>query len=330
VVAAFSQPIEVLDPLPDPLIGQQLGGYVLDAALWPEPQRYRGHRVSDRAVVAIKVLRGDQVSDEPARLRLEREARLCGKITHPNVIAIRDTGVAHGVRFVVLELVEGPTLAGWLTLSPMPGPEVATLAHQLCAALAAVHDAGYVHRAVTPGNVELSVRPGGKRQARLTSFGVALIQGAQAEAARDARLGMIGEPAYWAPEQGLRAAVDARTDLFALGVVLYHALAGRLPFDGDDRAMAKANITREPPPIALRGWHPVDPLLEAFARRLMARRPSKRPPSAHAALGLLSRIERDPDGARRELARELAPPEERDADDERRAVDAVLAELGKT
>jgi serine/threonine-protein kinase len=292
----------------DDLVGCQLGRYVLDGRLelGGAGRGYLAHRVPDGERLAVKVLRDAELGDPHDRLRFEREGALCGRLSHPNLVSILDAGVSKTGAFVALEHVDGPTLSTYLAQGAMSSAEVLELGRQLCTALAEVHALGFVHRDVTTATVMLAPRPGGRRRWRLTGFGVATrIVPLSAERDRDRRLHPIGTPAYWAPEQALSAPVDQRVDLFSLGVTLYRALAGRMPFDGDARAMAKANLTREAPPLRARGGGEVDPLVEALIRRLMARRLGRRPANAHAALALIAMIEDDRAAAARELRQEL-------------------------
>jgi len=187
------------------------------------------YRARDREldeVVALKALRPDRTTADPHAVeRFRRELRLARRVSHPNVVRTHDIGEASGYRFITMEHVDGRSLAAVLERAGrLPATVTVALAKQLSRALASVHALGIIHRDLKPQNVLLT--PQG--DVKLTDFGVAeLVAGRPAPSDR-----WIGTPPYMAPEQLLGESLDCRVDVYALGVLLYECLTGRLPFDG--------------------------------------------------------------------------------------------------
>jgi serine/threonine protein kinase len=220
--------------------------------------------------VAVKLLRADLAEIEEVRSRFEGEARAAAALVHPNVVAVFDAGEEDGAPYIVMELLPGRTLADELAGGPLSTPEVYDLAVSVLSALEAAHRAGIVHRDVKPGNV-LRAADGAWKVA---DFGIAKV----AEAAGDlTTTGMtIGTPAYLAPERIRGEPATPATDLYATGVVLYEALAGRKAFVADN-SMALAELIRAGRAPALRQLVPdVDPRLEHVIERAMATDPRRR------------------------------------------------------
>ncbi len=228
---------------------------------------YRARDLELGRDVAVKVLPGDALGSE-ARARLLREARAAAQLNHRNIVAVYDVGEEAGAPFIVMELVEGTNLRGAGTLSLA---EVVTLARQLCEALEHAHAHGVIHRDLKPENVLLA-RGGEGPVAKLADLGVA----ATGHARLTEEGAIVGTAAYLAPEQALGRPVDGRSDLYALGVVLYELVAGRLPFAGEDALVVISQHLHAPvtPPRAFRADLP--PALEAIILRLLAKDPAQR------------------------------------------------------
>ena len=299
--AARKQPRSESDPL--------VGKFVLDRYLVEEcigagtmGTVYRGNDAKLERAVAIKVLHDHLVDDASMLARFRREAKVAGRLQHPNVISILDYGQApDGRHLMVLEFAKGPTLTEMIAIFPARR-RIIQLVGQILRGLDHAHAVGLIHRDLKPDNIVVEIADDGTELPRIVDFGIAILRSPE-DASDISRLTasgiMMGTPMYMAPEQAQLETYDHRADLFALGVIVYEMLAGKPPFDGTAMEIAVANISRNPPPIAKRApTRDVDPLLEAFACKLMARRPEQRFASAAAALEVLELLDSDPAEAR--------------------------------
>lgn len=291
-------------PLPDlsgTLIGER---YLVDSEIGKGAMGkvYRGRDLERRCGVAIKVLHYHLVHDANMLRRFRREAQLARRLSHPNVIGIVDVGETEGTHVIVFELAPGATLRRVLDSAPLPAARVVRLVEPILHGLEHAHAAGLIHRDLKPENVIVETAADGAEVPRIVDFGVAALRDPD-ESIEGGKLTasgvIVGTPLYMAPEHAKGEEFDHRIDLFALGVVVYEMLAGTQPFDGSAIEIALANIGKDPPPIAVRvpGIAPVDPLLELFARKLMARRLPERFATARAAVAALQLIERDREAA---------------------------------
>jgi len=263
---------------------------------------YRGLHIESDRPVAIKALHPHHLHEQRIVERFRREARLAARLTeHPNVAGVVDFGekIEDGRHLIILELAPGEPLSHLLTM-PLPPERIVGLVTQLLRGLEHAHGVGLVHRDLKPDNIMLEWKDGTEIP-RIVDFGIAMLRDPD-ESIDGGRLTasgqMIGTPLYMAPEQAKCEPFDHRADLFALGVIVYEMLAGKLPFEGSAIEVAVANISRDPPPIAQRAPGViVDPLLEAFCRKLMARKVEDRFSSARAALDVLALIDTDRDTA---------------------------------
>ena len=237
--------------------------------------------------VAVKVLRNDLAADDGTRARFRNEAIAAARVNHPNIVATYDTGDDAGVGYIVMEFVDGPTLRRILDVQGrLPVVESVRIGREVASALAAAHREGIVHRDVKPANV--LVPP--DAPVKVTDFGIAKA-GAGAELTRTGTV--VGTARYLAPEQLRGEPVDPRTDLYALGLVLYEMLAGELPFHGDtEMAVAVARLSNAPAPI--RQLRPDVPAgLARLVMACLALEPADRPPTARAVAEYLSDRPRD-------------------------------------
>ena len=216
---------------------------------------YRAKDLRLRREVAIKVLPED-VAASPDRLaRFEREARTVAGLNHPNIVTLHSVEDEDGVRFLTMELVEGQALSNLVVPSGLPLPRLLELAIPLTDALVAAHEKGVIHRDLKPGNVMVT-REG---RVKVLDFGLAKMMGNDAAAGHDATLTItvteplsgerhvMGTVPYMAPEQLRGEKVDARSDLFSLGIVLYELATGRRPFNGDSTVEISSSILRDTP-----------------------------------------------------------------------------------
>ncbi len=241
-------------------------------------------------LVAVKVLPRALASDPDRRARFEREAKAISALSHPHVCALFDVGRAEGpdgeIEYLVMERLEGETLAARLARGPLPVAEVLVLGVQLAGALAAAHRRGIVHRDLKPGNVMLT-----RAGAKLLDFGLArhgegnpvatAEEDVTATLATEAQplthVGtLVGTWPYLAPEQVQGRPADARSDVFALGCVLFEALAGRRAFPGGTRAEITAGILGTEPPDLREAAPGTPPALAALVRQCLAKDPDER------------------------------------------------------
>ena len=254
----------------------------------------RAHHKFTGAAVAIKVLRPELAQDAELQRRFLGEARASNTIGHPGIIHIFDAGRdASGELYLAMELLEGESLRPPIIRGQITAVEAQRIGVELLAALGAAHDHGFVHRDLKPENVFL-VAPHGI--VKLLDFGIAKVIAAKPSTVGATAAGvLLGTVAYMAPEQLEDArGVDARSDLWAVGVMLYELFTGRLPFDAyTPQALFVAVATAEP--VSIRVPLPsAPPALEAFFARALARDPAKRFASAaemSAALGALQPLE---------------------------------------
>jgi eukaryotic-like serine/threonine-protein kinase len=239
---------------------------------------YRARDTRLSREVAVKLLPSSTSSDPRLRERLAREARAISALSHPNICRLYDVGSADGADYLVMELLDGESLAGRLARGPMPLDDALRIAAEIAAALDAAHRAGIVHRDLKPGNVMLT-----RNGARLLDFGLAkeFVQPSDADAPTvqaplTADGAIVGTLRYMAPEQLEGGAVDARTDVFAFGLVVYEMLTGRPAFDAPTQtSLITSILTAEPPPI--RSLNPAVPAsIDRLVRRCLRKNPEER------------------------------------------------------
>jgi hypothetical protein len=245
---------------------------------------WEGQDATLRRAVAIKVLQTHLASDATFVERFRREAVTAARVAHPCVVATYDAGVDAGTAYIVMELVDGQTLRQLLTASAPLAPGLAVaIAQQIADALANAHRAGLVHRDIKPANILLCDDGAGALRVKVTDFGIAKVG---AELGNDlTQIGtVLGTPKYLSPEQVEgRVEPDARSDLYALGVVLFEMLTGRPPFNGPTAMATALAHLRDPPPHVSSLRPEISAGLDAFVDQLLAKSPADRPPTAIAA-----------------------------------------------
>ena len=240
---------------------------------------YRADDLKLDQPVALKFL-PEAVASDPERLdRFYGEVRIARQVSHPNVCRVYDIAEAGGLHFLSMEFVDGEDLASLLRrIGRLPGDKAIQIARQLCAGLAAAHDKGVLHRDLKPENVMID----GRGRARITDFGLAAA--AEGIAGADVR---SGTPAYMSPEQLAGREVSARSDIYALGLVLYELFTGKRAFTGKSFGELLRQHQDQAAPRPSDVVPDVDPAVESVILRCLEKEPRKRPASAMAVLAAL-------------------------------------------
>jgi Tol biopolymer transport system component len=266
--------------------GTRLGPYevIAPAGAGGMGEVYKARDTRLDRIVAVKVLPSHVAESTEARQRFDREARAISSLNHPNICTLFDVGHQDGIDFLVMEYLEGETLASRLTRGPLPLAEALNLAIQIADALQKAHRQDLVHRDLKPGNIMLT-----KAGAKLLDFGLAKLQqtgGTVAEPAMTHSAPLTGEGTilgtlqYMPPEQLEGKKVDHRSDLFAFGAILYEMASGHRAFEGGSQASLIAAILKEQP-RPLREWQALSPpALERTVAQCLAKDPDDRWQSA--------------------------------------------------
>ncbi len=238
--------------------------------------------------VALKVMKPELASNPTSRQRFQREAQLMASIEHDHIVTIYQVGEEQGVPFLAMPLLKGETLDQRLKREPQsPIAEILRLGRELAAGLASAHSRGLIHRDIKPGNLWLE---GARSRLKILDFGLA--READGPAALTQHGVILGTPAYMSPEQAQGEAIDTRSDLFSVGVVLYRMATGQLPFSGPTHFAVMLAITNEEPlpPRALRPDLPA--ALDRVIMKLLAKNRKERPASAAELFRALTAVKR--------------------------------------
>jgi serine/threonine-protein kinase len=246
-------------------------------------------------IAALKVLRPDHALDKGLKGRFLQEARVVAKLSHPNTVQVFDTGeLDDGGLFIAMEYVPGKDLAWHLKAhGPMSEEKALSIGAQLLASLQEAHEAGIVHRDLKPANVMLvRRRKSGEDQVKLLDFGIAKLQ--ESEGRKSTTGDFIGTPAYMSPEQIRGDELDARSDLYSLGALLFELVTGRQPFDGPTPISVLTQHTQAPVPSIgeVAPQVQVSPGFEAVLRQALAKAPGDRYRDAEQMRGALEALRR--------------------------------------
>ena len=207
---------------------------------------YKAEREPIGKIVALKFLHSSFAKDTEFQTRFDRETRVMSKLAHPNCVSVVDFGVWEGAPYIAMEYVTGTTLRAMIDKGPLPVGRALVLARQIAAGLAHAHAQGIVHRDVKPANIMISDEVGTGDHVRILDFGLARLRGNVGRDATQINV-VVGTPNYMAPEQTIGGGtIDARTDIYAVGVVLFEMIAGERPFNAKD-TMALLGMHRAAP-----------------------------------------------------------------------------------
>jgi serine/threonine protein kinase len=285
----------------DPLIGATLEGkYQVEqrVGVGAMGSVYRAVNLRTGSPLAIKIMHPAMAESGAAVRRFLLEAQNASKLDNPHIVRVLDRGeTPHGLPFMVMEFVDGQTLEALLEAGPLPAARVVAIAEQIVKGLGGAHRRGLIHRDIKPENVMLVDVFGDELHVKLLDFGIA--RAASEQPATGTMV--LGTPRYMAPEQwSAQAVLDARSDLYSLGCVMYHMLAGRPPFvieTPDERRMVQlyqsAHLTQLPPPLPIPGTSPLAMLVDDLLRK----DPAQRPPSAEEVLHRLRGMREHPTDA---------------------------------
>jgi len=280
---------EVLQTPNDPLIGETLAGkYLIEQLIKSGGMGsvYRGKHILMDKRVAIKVLRPSLAVDDAVVARFSREATAASRISHPHAVSVTDFGESeNGVVFLVMEYLDGQTLKEVIKSDgPMTLARTTEIIRQVAGALDAAHEQGVIHRDLKSDNIMLSKTNGGE-WAKVLDFGIAKIQ--QPEGGRDIDITaanlVIGTPQYMSPEQCSQSGpIDARSDVYSLGIIVYEMLAGRVPFTGESPTVIMMKQVQDEPPVITEARPDVPVAVAQIISRALAKTPADRFQSAGA------------------------------------------------
>jgi len=281
-------------PVVDPLIGAVVGEryrIVSRIGVGGMGAVYRAEHTMMRRDLAIKVLLSELGGREEFARRFEREAESASRLTHPNIITVTDFGrTPDGALFLAMEFLAGESLTSVISQGPLPRARALAIVRQILRALDHAHAAGVVHRDLKPDNIMLVERDGQRDVVKILDFGIAKVTEPTSGGEVLTQAGVIfGTPEYLSPEQAIGTHVDARADLYAAGVILYEMLAGRRPFESEDKVkIISMHLSHAPP--RMRDVNPaveVPPALEQVVLQAMEKHRENRFASAIAFLQAL-------------------------------------------
>ncbi|MFO0578326.1 MAG: HEAT repeat domain-containing protein [Polyangia bacterium] len=283
----------------DPLIGTTLGDYKLVSRIDEGGMGlvYLAEHVTLKNKTACKVLRKELLAQEEMIQRFLQEAKLVSQIRHPNLIDIFDIGeLPDGRLYYVMEFLQGRSLATAMQDKRFDFAQIVAIGRQACAGLAAAHEKGIVHRDLKPDNIFLVERPGEAPLVKIVDFGIAKATGIgdekTAQGQQITRTGyLLGTPQYMSPEQINGVNIDARSDLYSLGVILYEMCTGQPPFRGETLGqLLIAHLSQLPVLDPTKLGQGVPPMMEPILQKALAKDPKDRYESAQALAQDLERL----------------------------------------
>jgi len=295
VIAIGYARILFVEQAPSALIGQRVAGCEVLEQIGSGGMGvvYRARQLSLDRQVALKVLHPRLVARPKFVERFLREARAAGALNHPNLVHVHDVGQWGDTYYYAMEFVDGHTAFEEIRRQSVLAPDRAIgIVLDVAAALACAHSQGICHRDVKPENIMLA-RDGAAKLADLCLATASQLDDPNRETGPDGKTRVWGSPSYMAPEVATGAAADPRADLYALGVTLFHMLAGRLPFVGASATDILRQTVHEPVPDLRRlAPQPIPQALVAVVERLLAKEPSRRYPTADALAAHLTIVRR--------------------------------------
>jgi serine/threonine-protein kinase len=259
------------------------------------------------AIKTVKLADADDEETAEALARFKREAQAAGRLSHPNIVGVYDYGETDELAYIVMEFVEGRSLKSLLDQEKrLPPDEACTIMQQVLAGLGYSHARGVVHRDIKPANIMLT----SDGQVKIADFGIARIESSSMTSVGT----VMGTPAYMPPEQFLGEPVDARSDIYAAGVMLFHLLTGERPYEGNMTTIMQKVLSPEPAPPASARVAALPAVFDAVIAGAMAKAPGNRYPSAGAfAQALRAALEAAPAEAEEDATIVAASPRPRPA-----------------
>jgi non-specific serine/threonine protein kinase len=246
---------------------------------------FEAHQLSQRRRVALKLIAPEAIADGKSHARFAREAQAVIELEHPNVVPVYAAGEAEGLLFIAMRFIDGANLGRIIARGRLDPVRIAGLIEQVAAGLDAAHSRGLVHRDVKPGNVMVETLARGREHCYVVDFGVSLRRDATPLTGGG---NWVGTPAYVAPEQLLGEPVDARTDVYALAVLAFHALTGQPPYEREHQEGVLFAHLNAVPPRATELNDDLPPAVDRVIARALAKRPDERYPSAGEFAGALT------------------------------------------
>lgn len=276
----------------DELIGKRIGGYEIRDVLGRGGMAtvYRAHQVSMNRLVAIKILPRQFLNDDTYLQRFEREVQIVSQLEHRNIVPVHDYGEHEGQPYIVMRYMSGGSVDDLVRQGPLTADQIIRVLDQIAPALDYAHSRGVLHRDLKPSNVLMDDDGG----AFLTDFGIARILG-EGAGGTITTTGVVGTPSYMSPEQAQGKPLDARSDIYALGVMLFEMTTGRRPFEGETPYSIAVQQVTTPPPRP-RSLNPdLSSAVESVILNAMAKTPDSRYPDAMTLAEMVSRAY-DPSG----------------------------------